>query len=254
LKPRRPELGLDFFVLRRVRLAWIERRIKLFLLGRSRSSAIRSSPGGPQRARWALALGWDCAQGEALGLMWSDLDLDEGVYGSAEGGKRPRYDHGCDPPCGRKHPLLPGQTQTSGHHGGDEVARRRRGIGPPDALVGLLRKHASSRSRTDGRRSTLARRGVAVREPDRCAVNMNTDHHDWKRLLKEAGLREADCTTRGTPRRPCSCFSGLGTSRDGDHGLVTLAMAARYQHITAPSDVTSSNRSTACSGRIANGE
>ncbi|OLT22939.1 hypothetical protein BJF78_32760 [Pseudonocardia sp. CNS-139] len=53
-------------------------------------------------ARWAVALALGLRQGEALGLMWSDVDLDAGTLYVMRSRVRPKWAHGCTTPCGRK--------------------------------------------------------------------------------------------------------------------------------------------------------
>ena len=52
-------------------------------------------------ARWVAALALGLRQGEALGLKWSDVDLDRGTLRIRRGRLRPRYEHGCGGTCGR---------------------------------------------------------------------------------------------------------------------------------------------------------
>jgi integrase len=188
-------------------------------------------------ARWALALGLGLRQGEALGLMWSDLDLDEGVLWVRRGRQRPRYDHGCDPPCGRKHPgYCPAKRNVRPTTAATKSRAGRRGIGLPDALVGLLRKHAVEQ---DAERTVAGQlwrdEGWLFASPIGAPVNMNTDHHDWKRLLKEAGLRES--RLHDARHTAATVLLLLGVSERAVMGIMGWshsAMAARYQHITAP--------------------
>ncbi len=53
-------------------------------------------------ARWAVALALGLRQGEALGLKWSDVDLTTGTVFVRRSRLRPRWQHGCTKPCGRK--------------------------------------------------------------------------------------------------------------------------------------------------------
>nr|WP_211210878.1 hypothetical protein [Sporichthya polymorpha] len=51
-------------------------------------------------ARWAVALALGLRQGEALGLKWTDVDLEAGLLTVRRARQRPRWKHGCDEPCG----------------------------------------------------------------------------------------------------------------------------------------------------------
>jgi integrase len=58
-------------------------------------------------ARWFIALSLGLRQGETLGLLWPDVDLDDGVLRIRRAAQRHTWDHGCSaadgsPSCGRK--------------------------------------------------------------------------------------------------------------------------------------------------------
>jgi excisionase family DNA binding protein len=58
-------------------------------------------------ARWSMALSLGLRQGEALGLLWGDVDLDDGVLRIRRSVQRHTWKHGCEvsantPSCGRK--------------------------------------------------------------------------------------------------------------------------------------------------------
>jgi integrase len=54
-------------------------------------------------ALWAIALALGLRQGEALGLMWADVDLSAGTLVVRRSRLRPKRRHGCAERCGRKH-------------------------------------------------------------------------------------------------------------------------------------------------------
>ena len=58
-------------------------------------------------ARWSIALSLGLRQGETLGLLWPDVDLDDGVLRIRRAVQRHTWEHGClaingSPLCGRK--------------------------------------------------------------------------------------------------------------------------------------------------------
>jgi integrase len=53
--------------------------------------------------RWVVALALGLRQGEALGLKWNDVDWQRALLTIRRSRTRPRYAHGCAPPCGHKY-------------------------------------------------------------------------------------------------------------------------------------------------------
>lgn len=187
-------------------------------------------------ARWAIALALGLRQSEALGLKWSDVDLEAGVLTVRRGRQRPRWRHGCDGKCGRKFgghcpervPLRAETTETKSRAG-------RRSIGLPDELVTLLREHREEQERERDQAAQLWREGGWVfATPTGEPVNPRTDYDEWKRLLKLAELRDGRLHDArhtaatvllllGVPERAVMDIMGWSNS----------SMATRYQHITA---------------------
>src|SRR4029079_18084656 len=70
-------------------------------------AVLAASRGRLNAARWSVALALGLRQGEALGLMWDDIDLDAGVLRVRRAVQRRTWAHGCsprrrkDPACGR---------------------------------------------------------------------------------------------------------------------------------------------------------
>jgi integrase len=56
-------------------------------------------------ARWSVALSLGMRQGESLGLLWSDVDLDAGTLHVAEQLRRQVWRHGCGEPTPATDPL-----------------------------------------------------------------------------------------------------------------------------------------------------
>ncbi|HEX6500164.1 MAG TPA: site-specific integrase [Micromonosporaceae bacterium] len=187
-------------------------------------------------ARWAIALALGLRQGEALGLKWSDVDLDAGTLTVRRGRQRPRWRHGCDEPCGRKYGghcpnRIPARMATS------ETKSRagRRTIGLPDELVDLLRRH---RKEQDRDRETAAQlwqdNGWLFATPTGEPVNPRTDYDEWKRLLRLAGLR--DGRLHDARHTAATVLLILGVPERAVMGIMgwsNSSMAARYQHLTA---------------------
>jgi len=75
-------------------------------------------------ARWAIALALGLRQGEALGLKWSDVDLDAGTLRVRRGRQRPKYAHDWAKPWAEAGWLLPLADRTTAGHSRNEVAGR----------------------------------------------------------------------------------------------------------------------------------
>ncbi len=186
-------------------------------------------------ARWAVALALGLRQGEALGLQWSDVDLESGTLTVRRARLRPRWQHGCGDTCGRKYgghcpARVPERTATA------ETKSRagRRSVGLPDELVLLLRGH---RVEQEGERITAGQLwsdggwlfSTQVGEP----VNPRTDYDEWKRLLIAAGVRDARLhDARHTAATVLLILGVPERAVMGIMGWSHTAMAARYQHVT----------------------
>jgi integrase len=191
---------------------------------------------GRNSARWAMALALGLRQAEALGLRWSDVDLDARTLIVRRGRQRPRWRHGCKKPCGHKYgghcpdrePLRSEAAETKSRAG-------RRAMGLPEELVGILHRH---RAEQDSERLTAGQlwRGGdwLFTTPTGGALNPRTDYTNWKRLLKTADLR--DGRLHDARHTAATVLLLLGVSERAAMGIMgwsTTAMAARYQHLTA---------------------
>ncbi|GAA0633614.1 site-specific integrase [Sporichthya brevicatena] len=190
---------------------------------------------GRNGARWAFALALGLRQGEALGLTWADVDLDNGILWVRRTRVRPQYEHGCDPPCGRERPgYCPDKRNVRGDTANTKSRAGRRGIGLPDPLVELLRRHRTEQTVERETAGQLWRdEGWLFADPLGRAVNMNTDHRAWKALLEEAGLRETRLhDARHTAATVLLVLGIPDRAVMGIMGWSHAGMAARYQHIT----------------------
>ena len=188
-------------------------------------------------ARWAIALALGLRQGEALGLKWPDVDLETGSIVVRRARQRPRWEHGCAEPCGRKYgghypqrrPLRKETAETKSRAG-------RRTIGVPSELVDLLKAH---RIRQEAERQAAAQLWQdgdwVFATPTGGPINPRTDYTEWKRLFEVAGIR--DGRLHDARHTAATVLLLLGVSERAVMGLMgwsNSAMAARYQHLTAP--------------------
>lgn len=187
-------------------------------------------------ARWAVALALGLRQGEVLGLQWDDLDLSKGTLRVRRGRLRPTYAHGCDGKCGRKAGYCPERTTTRADTSDTKSRAGRRTVGLPDELVRLLRQHRQEQERE---RETAAQLwtdgGWVFATPTGKALNPNTDYHEWKRLLRDAGLRDGRLhDARHTAATVLLLLGVPERAAMGIMGWASTSMAARYQHLTDP--------------------
>ena len=185
-------------------------------------------------ARWALALALGLRQGEALGLKWEDVNLDKATIRIRRNRLRPKYAHGCGGACGRKAGYCPQRTNTRPATGKVKSKAGKRTIGLPPQLVALLRKH---RADQDAERAAARQlwhdEGWVFATPTGGPLNPNTDYHEWKDLLQEAGLREARLhDARHTAATVLLILGQPGPTVMALMGWSSESMAARYQHVT----------------------
>jgi integrase len=185
-------------------------------------------------ARWALALALGLRQGEALGLTWDDIDLDKATIRIRRSRLRPRYAHGCGNTCGKRPGLCPQRENIRPATGGVKSKAGRRAIGLPPQLVAPLRAHQAEQQQDRANARQLWHdEGWAFATPTGQPINPRTDHAEWKRLLKHAGLREprlhdarhTAATVLLVLRQPTPTVMSL-------MGWSSESMAARYQHVT----------------------
>lgn len=188
-------------------------------------------------ARWAIALALGLRQGEALGLKWEHLDLDKHSLRVRRNRLRPKYEHGCGgKPCGRKAGYCLQRKQTNKDTDDTKSAAGRRVMGLPDSVVQLLRKHKEAQDAERRRAAQLWDEGGWVfTSPTGRPLNPNTDYHEWKKLLKEAGVRDGRLHDARHTAATVLMILGVQERAAMDvMGWATTGMAARYQHVTDP--------------------
>lgn len=187
-------------------------------------------------ARWAVALALGLRQGEALGLMWSDVDLDTGTLVVARSRVRPTWRHGCSEPCGHKHGgHCPERVSTRNETAGTKSKAGRRGMGLPDQLIALLKEHRQQQDREREVAAELWREsGYLFTNPTGQPLHPRTDHREWKDLLVAADVSERRLhDARHTAATVLLLLGVPERAVMGVMGWSNTAMAARYQHIVA---------------------
>ncbi|NYI05579.1 tyrosine-type recombinase/integrase [Allostreptomyces psammosilenae] len=190
-------------------------------------------------ARWVVALALGLRQGEALGLKWEDVDLEAGYIRTRKNRLRPKYAHGCASPCGRKAGYCPQRQQIRRETKNTKSRAGRRTIGLPDELVKLLHKHREEQDRE--RREAGERwvdKGYVFAKPDGEPLIPNTDFHEWKKLLGDAGVRDGRLHdarhTAGTVLLLLGVPDRIVDAIMGWEPGGAARMRARYMHVTDP--------------------
>lgn len=185
--------------------------------------------------RWIISLALGLRQGELLALQWTDVDLERGVLTVDYSRPRPRYRHGCNPPCGKSAPgRCPGKVRANPERGETKSDASHRSIGLPNELVELLEAHRRQQIDAKTWAGTRWEEGNWVFTDVRGRpLNNNSDYHRWKVLIATAGVRDARlhdarhtaATTLlllGVPERAVIDIMGWSTGK----------MTMTYQHIT----------------------
>ncbi|MCX5049332.1 site-specific integrase [Streptomyces sp. NBC_00474] len=194
---------------------------------------LRAADDRRNSARWAVALALGLRQGEALGLKWTDVDLERGVLMVRRSRRRPQYAHGCGDTCGRKAGYCPQRQRTNPETADTKSRAGRRAVGLPAQLVDLLRIHrAKQETERAAAGDDWTDEGWLFATPTGRGTSPRTDYDDWKELLDHAKVR--DGRLHDARHTAATVLLILGVSERAVMGLMgwsTTAMAARYQHM-----------------------
>jgi integrase len=198
---------------------------------------LRAASEARNSARWALALALGLRQGEALGLQWTDVNLDAQLLVVRRNRLRPKYAHGCRTPCGRKYAgHCPERQQIRADADETKSAAGRRVMGLPDALTRLLEEHRAAQAHERLHAGQLWVDGGWLFATEVGApINPRTDWDDWKKLLKTAGIR--DSRLHDARHTAATVLLMLGVSERTIMGLMGWshpAMTRRYAHMVDP--------------------
>jgi integrase len=183
--------------------------------------------------RWVVALALGLRQGETLGLKWEHVDLDTGLLRIRRNRLRPKYEHGCGGTCGRKAGYCPDRKQVRGDTGPTKSRAGRRVVGLPEPLIVLLRVHRESQeAERTAARQLWHNDGWVFAKPDGRPLNPNTDYHEWKALIEEAGLPERRLhDARHTAATVLAILAVPTPTAMAIMGWSSATMAVRYQHV-----------------------
>lgn len=187
--------------------------------------------------RWFISIALGLRQGELLALCWADLDLERNLLRVRHSRERPRYEHGCDPPCGKRHAgWCPQKRRLNSDRGATKSDASRRVIGLPAQLVDLLLAWKAEQDLERQRAANLWEEGDWV-FTDRFGrpLNNNSEHYRWKDLLQRAGVREVRLHDARHTAATMLLLLGIPERAVIDTmGWSTSKMTAVYQHVTDP--------------------
>jgi len=153
-------------------------------------AVLAAARGQHNAARWSVALALGLRQGEALGLRWTDVDLDGGRITVRKQLWWQPWEHGCGGACGTDAGRCPLR-----HGGGPELVEPksragRRVIALPAALVAELRAHAKAQEAEAEMLGDLWDNPLGLVFPATGGAPMRpeTDRRHWHALLRDAGV------------------------------------------------------------------
>lgn len=162
-------------------------------------AVLAAAQGRLDGARWSVPLSLGLRQGEALGLLWDDGDLDAGILRVRRALQRRTWMHGCSPRtrkvpvCGNKRGADCPQRRDGGLVLVEPKTRAlRRSVALPAPLVAELRAHRAAQNRVKLERANVLDHTLdLVFSTDwGIPVDPAADQREWKQLLRDAGVRE----------------------------------------------------------------
>lgn len=147
--------------------------------------------------RWSLALALGLRQGEALGLLWEDVDLEAGTIKIRRASQRWVYRHGCGscsgtPLCERKRGSDCPQRKDGGLRLVEPKTRASlRTIVLPDEATAELRRHrvSQAKARLAAGPAWVGQHDLVFATENGLIIDPGKDQLSWKAVLRAAGVR-----------------------------------------------------------------
>jgi len=135
--------------------------------------------------------------------------------------------------------LLPQRELIRREHKNTKSRSGRRTVGLPDPLIKLLRKHRDEQDRERAEAGVdWEDKGYVFALPTGGPLSPNTDYHVWKRLLRDAGVRDGRLHdarhTAGTVLLLLGVPDVIVDAIMGWEPGGAARMRARYMHVTGP--------------------
>ncbi|WP_158852349.1 tyrosine-type recombinase/integrase [Saccharothrix deserti] len=214
--------------------------------------------------RFILALAIGTRKGESLGFRWSRLNTTTKVLRVSKQRQRQTYEHGCSDPAAcitTRHKTKPCPAACKKHKkcpppcpvgcvkharycperiGGIlevdvKSSKGRRGIRLPDQLFELLMSHKETQDKEREVAGDLWQEGDWMfTQPNGKPLDPRADHDEWKRLLTDAGVRDARLHDARHTAATVLLLLGVRERAVMDFmGWSNTKVAERYMHVTA---------------------
>lgn len=174
---------------------------------------LATAEGKRNAARWSVALALGLRQGEALGLMWENVDLDEGVIRVRQSLQR-----------------VKGQGLVMG---GLKSNAGRRDIALPDELVKQLRAHRKAQTEERVAAGSMWEdHGLVFCQRIGKPIDHSRDWKAWRNLLKAAGVEHRRLHDARHSAATILLAQGVSTRvvmQILGHSQISVTM--RYQHV-----------------------
>jgi len=198
--------------------------------------------------RWRVALSVGLRQGEALGLMWDDLDWDTGVLTVQRQLQRLTWQHGCadESTCVHYSQRKKKIVQRRGadcplRHGGGLVLAPTKGdkirtIVLNEVMLDELREHkARQGAEREWALDLWAETGMIFTTETGGFIDPGADRRAWVDLVEAAGVRRARLHDARHTAATLLLNAGLDENTVMDvFGWSSSVLLRRYQHVTDP--------------------
>lgn len=188
--------------------------------------------------RWVLALSTGMRQGEVLAMQWNDIDWELKTLDVCRSLGRIPWRHGCEPDrsCGRKPQHCPHGIRGGLVAGSLKTRAGRRAVALPDQVMRLLEAHrraqAAERLRAGEMWQAGPRGGWVFASAVGTPIDPRNDQRQWKRVLKQAGVRPMRVHDARHTAATIALVSGTDSRvLQGIFGWSSPALVARYAHV-----------------------
>ncbi|MGL5827846.1 MAG: tyrosine-type recombinase/integrase [Nocardioides sp.] len=188
-------------------------------------------------ARWSVALALGLRQGEALGLRWSDIDLDGGSLSVAQQFQRIAWKHNCRQATPDHKPSKCPERSGGGWKFETVKSKAgRRTVALPEVLADQLREHRR-RQATERLAAGSAWQDydLVFARADGHPLHPTVDNGAWRRLLAAASIRPARLHDARHTAATLLLYQGVdGRIVMSLLGWSQVSLLARYQHVIDP--------------------